>query len=252
MSARISRLATALFAVLSAAMAINLTVMQPGARVERVADRSGMWGAVRETAALAVPELDQRNERPELPVGAPAGAASRVGGPVPTSSGPLTPGIAQRVLVSPPGTADPTQTTRAVQMALAAKGYETGGTDGIAGSVTQAAILAYEVDNGLPLTAEPSDVLLAKIKDGRRGTATAASLAPGPKADALIRSVQVSLGRLGYKVGRADGRLGETTIAAIRAFEKQQAMPDTGRISGDLLTRLTRLSTTTPRTAERR
>ena len=252
MSARISRLATALFAVLSAAMAINLTVMQPGARVERVADRSGMWGAVRETAALAVPELDQRNERPELPVGAPAGAASRVGGPVPTSSGPLTPGIAQRVLVSPPGTADPMQTTRAVQMALAAKGYETGGTDGIAGPVTQAAILAYEVDNGLPLTAEPSDVLLAKIKDGRRGTATAASLAPGPKADALIRSVQVSLGKLGYKVGRADGRLGETTIAAIRAFEKQQAMPDTGRISGDLLTRLTRLSTTTPRTAERR
>ena len=36
------------------------------------------------------------------------------------------------------------------------------------------------------------------------------------------------------------------------AFEKQQAMPDTGRISGDLLTRLTRLSTTAPRTAERR
>jgi hypothetical protein len=45
--------------------------------------------------------------------------------------------------------------------------------------------------------------------------------------------------------------LGETTIAAIRAFEKQQAMADTGRISGDLLIRLTRLSTA-PRTAERR
>jgi peptidoglycan hydrolase-like protein with peptidoglycan-binding domain len=95
-------------------------------------------------------------------------------------------------------------------------------------------------------------VLLAKIKDASQATATAASLAPGPKADALIRSVQVSLGKLGYKVGRADGRLGESTIAAIRAFEKQQAMPDTGRISGDLLTRLTRLSTTAPRTAERR
>ena len=62
MSARISRLATALFAVLSAAMAINLTVMQPGARLDHVADRSGMWGAVRETAALAVPELDQRKD----------------------------------------------------------------------------------------------------------------------------------------------------------------------------------------------
>lgn len=251
MSARISRLATALFAVLSAAMAVNLTVMQPGVRVEHVADRSGTWGEVRETAALAVPELDQRVGRPELPAGAQAGPASRVSGPVPTNSGPLTPGISQRVLVSPPGAADPTQTTRAVQMALAAKGYETGGTDGIAGPVTQAAILAYEVDNGLPLTAEPSDMLLAKIKDGGRGAATAGSLAPGPKADALIRSVQMSLSKLGYKVGRADGRLGETTIAAIRAFEKQQAMPDTGRISGDLLIRLTRLSTA-PRTVERR
>ncbi len=251
MSARIWKLVTVLFAVLSTAVAINLTVMQPGARMEHTADGRGMWGAVRETAALAVPELDQRSERPDLPAVAAAGTPSRVGGPLPTSSGPVTPGIAQRVLVSPPGAEDLTETTRAVQVALAAKGYETGGTDGIAGPVTQAAILAYEADNGLPLTAEPSDVLLAKIKDGRRGTATAAALAPGPRADALIRSVQLSLGKLGYKVGRADGRLGEATIAAIRAFEKQQAMPDTGRISGDLLTRLTRLSTA-PRTAERR
>lgn len=251
MSARILRLATALFAVLSAAVAINLTVMQSGARMEHVADANGSWGAVRETAALAVQELDQKTVRPDVPATAPAGAGLRANGPVPTSSGPVTPGITQRVLVSPPGAADPKETTRAVQMALAAKGYETGGTDGVAGPVTQAAILAYEVDNGLPLTAEPSDVLLARIKDGRRGTATAASLAPGPKADALIRSVQSSLAKLGYKVGRADGLLGEATIAAIRAFEKQQAMPDTGRISGDLLTRLTRLSTA-PRTAERR
>jgi hypothetical protein len=48
-----------------------------------------------------------------------------------------------------------------------------------------------------------------------------------------------------------DGRLGEATIAAIRDFERQQSMPDTGRISGDLLTRLIRLSAT-PRSAERR
>jgi peptidoglycan hydrolase-like protein with peptidoglycan-binding domain len=241
MSARISRLAMALFAVLSAAVAINLTVMQPGARTDRMAGADAPWGSVRETAALAVPEIDDQSTGP-VGAGVAAVAPSPTSGPVPTNTGPLTPGIAQRVVVSPPGP-DLKETTRAIQAALKAKGYETGGTDGIAGPVTQAAILAYETDNGLPLTAEPSDALLAKIKDGRRGTPTAAAIAPGPKADALIRSVQAGLAKLGYKVGRPDGRLGEATINAIRAFEKQQAMPDTGRISGDLLTRLTRLAT---------
>ena len=239
MTASISRSAIALFGILSAAVAINLTMLQPAAHLERSAARGNTWGAVNETAALEVPELDRR-----MPA-APAGQSAA--GPVPTGSGPLTPGITQRIVVEPPG-ANPAETTRAIQTALQAKGYETGGTDGIAGPVTQAAILAYEVDNGLPLTAEPSDAVLARIKEGRRGTTTSAGLAPGPKADTLIRSVQTALAKLGYRVGRADGRLGETTIAAIRAFEKQQSMPDTGRISGDLLTRLTRLSTP-PRTA---
>jgi peptidoglycan hydrolase-like protein with peptidoglycan-binding domain len=240
MSARMSKLSILLFSVLSAAVAINLTVMQPSVGLDRVAT-SQPWGSVRETAALAVPEIDNRM-RDAGSTGSATIAPLRPGGPVPTNSGPLTPGITQRVVVSPPG-ADAKETTRAIQAALNAKGYETGGTDGIAGPVTQAAILGYETDNGLPLTAEPSEGLLAKIKEGRRGTASTAAMAPGPKADVLIRSVQGSLAKLGYKVGRADGRLGEATINAIREFEKQQAMPDTGRISGDLVTRLTRLAT---------
>jgi peptidoglycan hydrolase-like protein with peptidoglycan-binding domain len=243
MSARFSKLPIALFGLLSAGVALNMTVMQPAHRQDALA-HDGVWGAVKETAALAAPEIDAA-----VAVGAPA--SSPVGaGPVAGGSAPITPGIVQRVVVSPPG-ADPRQVTREIQSALAAKGYETGGQDGIAGPVTQAAILAYEIDNALPLTAEPSEALLGMIKDGRRGPATNAALAPGAKAEALIRSVQTSLTKLGYSAGRADGRLGEATIAAIRAFEKQQAMPDTGRISGDLVSRLTRLSAPS-RTVERR
>lgn len=249
MSARTSKIAIALFAVLSAAVAVNLTVMQPSAGLDQVAMPQLPWGSVRETAALAVPEIDESSGQAGSAASA-AVARSRPGGPVPTSSGPLTPGISQRVVVLPPE-ADLKETTRAIQAALNVKGYATGGTDGIAGPVTQAAILAYETDNGLQLTAEASDGLLAKIREGRRGMASTAAMAPGPKADALIRSVQSSLAKLGYKVGRADGRLGEATINAIRAFEKQQAMPDTGRISGDLVTRLTRLASPA-RTADSR
>lgn len=231
MSARISRAAFALFALLSAAVSLNLTVMQPLTRTHGVSGAGG-WGQVDETAALAVPEIDSR------PPGVPPAANA---GPVAGGTAPVAPGIGQRVLVAPPAS-DRTAMTRAIQAALSAKGYETGGADGVAGPVTEAAILAYEIDNGLALTAEPSDALLVQLTEGRREPPAASGGKPGPKAEALIRSVQTSLLKLGYKVGRADGRLGESTIAAIRLFEKQQSMPDTGRISGDLVTRLTRLS----------
>ncbi len=235
MSERISRLATALFVLLTAAVAVNLTVLQPlPGQPSRVAARDWDAGAVRETAALIVPEIDARPQ-----TGANTGGSAAV-----------APGVAQRLVVSPPQ-ADPREITRAIQAALAARNYETGGTDGIAGPVTQAAILAYEIDHQLPLTAEPTEALLRQIEEGGSGRASGASVVPGPKAEALIRSVQVALARLGYPVGKPDGRLGEMTIAAIRQFERQQAMPDTGRISGDLLTRLSRLSAA-PRTAERR
>ena len=224
----------ALFAVLSAGVALNMTIMQPVSRSDALA-QDAVWGAVKETAALAVPEIDRRSDPRSTVDG---GVAA---GPVPGGMGLITPGIGQRLIVTPPGS-DPRVTTRELQAALASKGYATGGTDGIAGPVTQAAILAYEIDNGLPLTAEPTDALLQTVKEGRRGPATNAALAPGPKAEALIRSVQAALSKLGYKVGRVDGHLGEATIAAIRDFEKQQAMPDSGRISGDLVTRLSRLS----------
>jgi len=233
MSERISRLATALFVLLTAAVAVNLTVLQPlPGQPSRIAARDWDGGAVRETAALIVPEIDARPQT----------------GPAVTPG--VAPGVAQRLVVSPPQ-ADPREITRAIQAALAARNYETGGTDGIAGPVTQAAILAYEIDHQLPLTAEPTEALLRQIEEGGSGRASGASAVPGPKAEALIRSVQVALARLGYPVGKPDGRLGEMTIAAIRQFERQQAMPDTGRISGDLLTRLSRLSAA-PRTAERR
>ncbi len=58
----------------------------------------------------------------------------------------------------------------------------------------------------------------------------------------MIRSVQRSLAKLGYKAGAANGRLTPETTRAIRAFEGDQALPETGRVSGPLISRLARLS----------
>ena len=55
------------------------------------------------------------------------------------------------------------EVTRAVQRELQIRGYETGGRDGIVGIMTRGAIMAFEHDHGLPLTARPSEPLLKAI-----------------------------------------------------------------------------------------
>ncbi len=51
-----------------------------------------------------------------------------------------------------------------LQRRLTARGYDTGGTDGVVGSNTQAAISAFQRASGLPVTGEPSPELLARLR----------------------------------------------------------------------------------------
>jgi peptidoglycan hydrolase-like protein with peptidoglycan-binding domain len=136
-----------------------------------------------------------------------------------------------------------TEVTRAVQRELQIRGYETGGSDGIAGLMTRGAIMAYEYDHDLPLSGQPSDRLLKAIILGEGGKAKAkGGEVKTAEAQDVVRSVQRSLAKLGYKPGAANGRLTPDTLRAIRAFEGDQALPETGRISGPLIARLLRLS----------
>lgn len=134
---------------------------------------------------------------------------------------------------------------RALQNALEAKGYRTGETDGSVGPVTQAAILAFEFDHALPLTGEPQPQLLEKILEGlpreREGKKIDGKPASAT-AEKIIRSVQQTLYNLGYPIEKVDGQMDEKTSVSIRQFEAQQGMPNTGRISGELVVRLSRLS----------
>jgi lytic murein transglycosylase len=50
-----------------------------------------------------------------------------------------------------------------LQTRLTAKGYDTGGTSGVIGPKSRAAIRAYQTDNGLPVTGTPSPDLLARL-----------------------------------------------------------------------------------------
>jgi peptidoglycan hydrolase-like protein with peptidoglycan-binding domain len=110
--------------------------------------------------------------------------------------------------------------------------------------MTQAAIMGFEFDHQLPLTGRPSQELLKSILlGGDSGTgSSAAPRSQSAEAEAVIRSVQTSLARLGYKPGRITGRLSADTARAIREFEVDQALPGSGRVSGPLVSRLARLT----------
>ena len=138
----------------------------------------------------------------------------------------------------------PSDTVRAVQRELQARGYEPGAQDGVPGLVTRAAVLAFEEDHGLSPTAEPSEEVLKAILLGGAGFSTA----PGAAArgasrqgyEQVVRAVQLQLAALGYINGRPDGVLGPDTARAIREFEMDQGTKPTGRITGPLMARLTK------------
>lgn len=133
------------------------------------------------------------------------------------------------------------ESIRAVQRELQLRNYETGTADGVPGLMTRAAIIAFEFDHGLPLTGEASEETLKRILlGGPAGDKSGAGTSKRGTAESVIRTVQQTLSGLGYNTGKADGRLGEDTRRAIRDFEIDAKMPETGRVSGTLIAKLSK------------
>lgn len=154
----------------------------------------------------------------------------------------------RRPVGRPPG-AQPTpssvsETVRAVQRELAARGYEPGPADGVLGLLTRAAVMAYQHDKELPVTGEASDGLLRHILLGAHGRDKRSKdkLAPPAETVALIKAVQQILAKMGYDPGPVDGVMGPSTRRAIRTFEQEQKLTEKGRISGALLKALVRVT----------
>ncbi len=202
------RVALGTFLVFTLAFVVNLFHLQPvpndRSRRAEPASRSGL-----ETAAIRVD-----------PAAESAGSAPA----------PAMPDATVTALVT---------LTRAVERELRSRGYLGDPTDN-ADILTRSAILAYEWDNGMPLTATPSESLLQSLILGAPagGTLGASAALPSPAAEDLIRTVQQTLNLLGYTSLKPDGRLGAGTQKALRSFEARQGMPQTGRISVSVVKRL--------------
>jgi peptidoglycan hydrolase-like protein with peptidoglycan-binding domain len=136
-----------------------------------------------------------------------------------------------------------TETIRAVQRELRQRGYGPLVSDGIMRPVTRAAIMAYEHDQGLPLTGEASEGFLKRVLLGASLTVepmpgTGRKVATA-RAAQIVRMVQELLAKLGYQPGQVDGRLGEDTLRGVREFEIAKGLGPKGRISAEVLLRLT-------------
>lgn len=127
-----------------------------------------------------------------------------------------------------------------IQSELAKRGYVPGNTTGNLDRITRAAIMAFEHDNGRAVTARPSTGLRDTLRGGRSGNVSSAS-DPTPEAAEIVRTVQRSLSLLNYRPGAVDGVMGQATSAAIRAFERNRKLPESGRISGLLVAEFIRL-----------
>ena len=73
----------------------------------------------------------------------------------------------------------------------------------------------------------------------------------GAEAAAVVKVVSQSLAAQGYGVSKSDGVLDATLVKSIREFEADQKMPDTGRVSAALVSRLIRLQGQSRATAQR-
>lgn len=242
-----------LFFALSAWVAINLLLLQPNVRGhDRLADvRRAAKTANIETASLNrrhSTTTQQSLARAQKRTRAVARNAQRGNDNVMAALQPGQLGVRARFL--PANTGNTAQLVRALQRELKSKGYDPGAEDGAAGLVTRAAIFAFEYDNRLPLTAEPSEQLLQALVlggSGARGANQRRSYALSAEARDLVLATQRRLKQQGFWRPPVDGHFNTDLSRAIQRFETAQRLPTTGRISGRFMARLVRVSGLVPR-----
>jgi len=129
-------------------------------------------------------------------------------------------------------------TIKAIQRELTTRGYGPIAVDGVAGLSTRAAIMAFEANEGLPLTAIANEQMLKNILLGATPASARKPAEPSARAQDVIRAVQNWLLSLGYAAGPANGLMSPETEKAIRAFEANAGVTPKGRITADLVKRL--------------
>jgi peptidoglycan hydrolase-like protein with peptidoglycan-binding domain len=232
MTPRQARVAVGAFVLLAAGVAGNALYLQGGSRTT-----DGP------ASAAPRPELQRQPAAPVESKAAkpPERTASDPPGEPPKSAQAVKVRMVRVATVAEtPQEQGDTDTVRAVQAELNRLGYGPVTADGVMRPAVRAAIMAFEHEHRLALTAQATQGLLKLLLFGApAATGAAGSIeARSPQAQAMIRQVQQMLAERGYRPGAVDGRLSAETVAAIRTFEADQGLVPKGRISVVVLERL--------------
>jgi hypothetical protein len=109
------------------------------------------------------------------------------------------------------------------------------------GAGLRQAIEAYQLAHDMEVTGEPT----ARLLDHIRFIAEIGEAATAGVDDVDILTVQEGLARLGYSPGPLDGVLGAQTREAIRRFEQDRNLAQTGAITEELVREVTRVMSST-------
>ncbi len=123
-----------------------------------------------------------------------------------------------------------TESVRTAQTHLQTLGLEPGPIDGQLGPNTRQALRRFQEQQGLAVTGELTDPVLAAL-----AAAVEQQAETTPGARAQLREIQSRLNSLGYNAGPADGIHGPRTAAAIRNFERHIGLPAQGQPSSAVL-----------------
>lgn len=136
-----------------------------------------------------------------------------------------------------------------VQTALAERGLYDGVVDGLKGDETVTAIRAFEQSQSMAPTGEASEKILAALMTApiRKGESAAAAQKAAAAARAQtqapastgststtegrLMAAQRALAKIGYGPVSIDGKMGAETRNAIKAFERDRGMPETGELT---------------------
>ncbi|MGF1622333.1 MAG: peptidoglycan-binding protein [Rhodomicrobiaceae bacterium] len=123
-----------------------------------------------------------------------------------------------------------------IQRELARRGYDPGEANGRVEIETRSAIIAYEFDEGMPLTGVPSEAILKSLLFGLgEGLSEERTDERFERRRALVSEVQDMLARMGYGAPASDGRLDARTREAIEKFESDRNLAASGRLSARVL-----------------
>ena len=119
---------------------------------------------------------------------------------------------------------------KTLQNRLKELGYYHGNVDGNFGEGTETAVMAFQQNNNLTVDGKAGPAT-QRVLYGSKGNITYASMRQGDEGNA-VKNLQYTLYELGYYDGAIDGKYGQTTADAVRAFQIQNKITPVDGVAG--------------------